>query len=64
MTNFIEFLNSIGIHVSEDSSPILLFACSVCILSIVSLLCFINIMFYFSILFILDNEKILSKLSQ
>lgn len=64
MTNFLEFLNSIGIHVSEDSAPILLFACSVWILSIVSLLCFINIIFYFSILFILDSERILIKLSK
>ena len=64
MTNFLEFLNSLGIHVSEDSAPILLFACSVWILSIVSLFCFINIIFYFSILFIFDNEQVLIKLSR
>ena len=64
MSNFLEFLNSIGIHVNENSAPILLFACSIWILAIVSMLCFINIMFYFSILYILDNEKVLIKLSQ
>lgn len=64
MTKFIEFLNGIGIQVTEDSAPILLFACSVWILSIVSLFCFINIVLYFSIFFISDNEKFLSKLSK
>lgn len=64
MPQFIEFLHSLGFNVSESSSPILLFAFLVCILSIISLLSFINILIYFGILYLSDNKVLLGKLSK
>lgn len=47
MKSFFEFLNYFGIHISESSPPIVLFSCSILVLSIVALSCFINIMLYY-----------------
>ena len=64
MTKFIEFLNSFGLNVSEDSSNLLLFACSICILAIVAFLSVVNIMLYFGVIYIFDRKEFLSKVSK
>lgn len=66
MKELIDLLKLLGVHVniSESSSPILLFACSILVLSIIALFCFINILLYFTILHITDNKLLLDKLSR
>lgn len=59
MKQFFEFLEYLGIHVNESSSPILLFACVILVLSSVALLCLVNIVFYYITMFILDNKKLI-----
>ena len=59
MKQFLEFLEHFGIHVNESSSPVLLFACCVLLLSSVALLCLVNIVFYFVTMFILENKKVI-----
>ena len=58
-----QILNSFGIHISEDSEPIFTFACVIFVLAVVGLLCFINIILYFVIFYITENEVLLSRLS-
>ena len=49
MNNFINFLNSLGISVSLDSSPILLFLYVIVVFAILGLLAFINIGIYLGV---------------
>ena len=52
MSQFIEFLNSYGLHVIESNSDIFLFACSIFVLAFVILISFINIVIYYGVLYI------------
>lgn len=64
MKKLLIFLNNLGILVpiDESSSPIVLFALCILVLSVVSLLCFINILLYFMILYITEHKILLDKL--
>nr|YP_010697859.1 hypothetical protein P1Q01_mgp06 [Phellinidium ferrugineofuscum]WCF76820.1 hypothetical protein [Phellinidium ferrugineofuscum] len=66
MINIIAFLKYLGIHVNvnEFSSPILLFACSILIMSILALIIFIQIILYFAIKHITDDKVLLDKISK
>jgi len=64
----LEFLNSLGLNLSlninEESSPIILFALSILVLSLISLLCILNIILYLCIFYVSDNKVLLDKVSQ
>ncbi len=64
MIDIFELLNKLGINITENSSPIFLFACSILILSLISLVCFIQIMLYFLINYYSENEKFINKISK
>lgn len=65
MNNLFDKVNLIlGTHVSESSSPLLLFACSILLLSIVALLSFIYILIYLGVLYIVNTKTVLDKLSK
>jgi hypothetical protein len=55
-----EYLSVFGIHIDDSSSPLVLFACSMLILSIIVLLCFINILIYVIVILLVDknNDKL------
>jgi len=61
MNNFINLLNSLGISVSLDSSPILLFLYVIICFAIFGLLSVINIGIYLGFIY-LSNNKLLDKL--
>lgn len=64
----LEFLNSLGLNLSlninAESSPIILFALSILVLSLISLLCILNIILYLCIIYVSDNKVLLDKVSQ
>ena len=64
MTQSFNFL--LGISVNSESSPLLLFSCSILFLAIVALLCIINIIIYYTIITIFEDtdriERLTSKL--
>lgn len=64
MKEFFYFFNLLGIPVSGNSSPILLFACVILVLTIVILLYFINIILYISVLYVLEHKYIIDKLTK
>jgi hypothetical protein len=61
--NIYDFLNNLGIPLTPDSPPLLKFSCIIFILAIICLSSFVNIIFYFSAIYILNHEKFLNKLS-
>lgn len=60
-----DFLNLFGIHVniSENSSPFLILLCCILVLNIVGLLCFINFLLYFVVIYITDHKILLDKIT-
>ncbi|BCG68828.1 hypothetical protein (mitochondrion) [Collybia sordida] len=66
MKDVMEFLNNLGIHVniSESSDPIVLFSCSVLVLSIIALFSFMQIYLYILILYISDNKYVIDRISK
>ena len=65
--NFLkEFLLSYGINLNVDdsTSPVVLFALSVLILSVVSMWCFITIVLYLGFLYLMENKLLLEKVSK
>ncbi|SRR6266436_7526029 len=64
MNNFINLLNSLGISVSVDSSPILLFLYVILFFSILGLLSVINIGIYLGVLYLSNNKLFLDKISK
>lgn len=58
LTQIFEYLKIFGIHINDSSSPLVLFACSVLILSVKVLLCFINIFICVSVILLLDKLRI------
>ena len=63
MLQVFELLNFLGFSVSPESSPLILFICSILVLSIVSLLCIINIIIYYIIIQVFENKDRLEWLS-
>lgn len=59
-------LNYLGLNsVMDDSSePIVKIGFSILLITIISLLCIINVMLYFVALQVLNNERILNKISK
>ena len=66
MSEIIKYLSSWGVHVniSESSDPMLLLCCSILVLAIVSLISFIQVLFYFCVLYITDHKYIVDKISK
>jgi hypothetical protein len=64
MNNFINLLNSLGIHVSVESSPILLFLYLIVFFTIFGLLSIINIGIYVGVLYLSNNKLLLDKISE
>lgn len=61
-----QFLSSWGIHVNLNGSsdPMLVLFCCILALSIVSLISFIQVLFYFLVLYITDHKYIIDKISK
>ena len=57
MTYFFDFINSFGFNINLGSSPLVLFLSSILVLSIVSLLCILNIIIYFIILKVFESQS-------
>ena len=66
MQNITDFLRILGINITinESSSPIVLFACVILVLSVIALLCFINIVLYFTILYITEHKIFTDKINK
>jgi hypothetical protein len=66
MKDVMEYLSSFGIHVniSESSEPIVLVCTSILILSIISLISFIQIFLSLAVLYISDHKYIMDKISK
>lgn len=64
MNNFINLLNSLGISISLDSSPILLFLYVILFFAILGLLSIINIGIYLGVLYLSKNKLFLDKISK
>ena len=62
----IELLNQYGIqvNVTESNYMIFFFSLSILILSCVTLLCFINIVLYIGVIYLIEKKDILNKLSK
>ena len=59
-------LNWLGISLVENAtdSPVFLLSACVLIFSIIALLCAINIIFYFIVLYFIENKNLLEKISK
>ena len=59
-------LNWLGISLVENAtdSPVFLLSACVLIFSIIALLCAINIIFYFTVLYLVENKTLLEKISK
>lgn len=66
MNIFTEFLHSLGVNITIDgnSSPVVLFACVILVLSVIALLCFINIVLYFAVLYITEHKVFIDKINK
>jgi len=62
MNKLIEFLQSLGIqiNINPEIKPIVLFSIVILVLTLIALLCSINIFIYAIIIYISENEKILN----
>jgi hypothetical protein len=61
--NIVDIFNYLGINLNDPSiPPIVLLSLSVFILCSVALLSFLNILFYFLVLFFIDTEFIKNKI--
>ena len=61
---FYEFLSYLGISISENSSPFLIMSYVFLVLSVICLICAINILIYLLINKIIEHPKVLDKLSK
>jgi len=59
---FYTILNNIGIPLTPDSPPILIFSFSILSLAVICLLSFVNILFYLISIYILGHDMFLSRL--
>lgn len=64
MNVFFQFLQTLGINVSADSDPHLLFICSLFVLAILSMVSFINMLIYCVVLYIKEHKLFLEKISK
>ena len=66
MEKILAFLHSLGIglHVTENSSPFLLFIMLLLLFAIISLFCIINIVIYLVIMYYSNDARILKLVSQ
>ena len=62
MNLFYTILNNIGIPLTPDSPPILIFSCAILTLAVICLLSFVNILFYLMSIYILTNDMFLKRL--
>lgn len=59
---FYEILNKIGVPLTPNSPPYLIMSCVTLFLAIICLISFVNIMFYFLAMYLLNHEKLLNVL--
>jgi hypothetical protein len=61
MEKLIEFLKLLGIHINinQETQPIVTFSIAILVLTIIALLCTLNIFIYLLVLYITDNVKFL-----
>lgn len=66
MKDLIAFLNSLGFNITltENPSPLLLFALCILVFSLISLFCIINIIMYLLVVYVSDNKKVLEIVSK
>ena len=62
MNTLLEYLNNFGVHVDTPLPPLVNLSLIFIILSVISLLSVINITIYLLSIYILSNERILSKI--
>jgi hypothetical protein len=60
---FYDFLNWVGISLSDSSSPILILGYVFLVLSVICLSCAVNILIYLIVNKIIEHPKVLDKLS-
>lgn len=58
-SHFIDFLNSIGISIDVNSSPMVLFSVCNVVFSFISLLCVFNIIIYLVVIYVSNIEQFL-----
>lgn len=66
MKTLMDFLQLFGINVNitESSSPIYLLACCILVLNIVGLFCFINVLIYFTVIYITAHKIFKEQISK
>lgn len=64
MNNFINILNYLGISVSIESNPVLLFLYVILLFAILGLFSFFNIVIYLGVLYLSNNRLLLDKISK
>ena len=57
-------LYGVYLNIDESSSPVILFALSILILSFVAMWCFITIVLYLGFLYLMENKVLLEKASK
>lgn len=64
MNQLLSFLSRLGINlnISEDSSPVVLFAFSILVLSLIALMCIFTIIIQLLVLHVSSNEKLLERI--
>lgn len=65
MNILMDFLKLFGINVNinENTSPFLILLCCILVLNIIGLLCFINFLLYFVVIYITEHKILLDKIS-
>jgi len=59
---FYTILNNIGIPLTPDSPPVLIFSCAILTLAVICLLSFVNIFFYLISIYVLGLDMFLRRL--
>lgn len=62
--DIIKFFKSFGLNVTDSTDPLLLLLCVIVLLSTIALFCVLNIIVYYGILYIFENNQILVSLTK
>ena len=62
MNLFYSILNTLGLPLTPESPPVLIFSCAILGLAVICLLSCINILFYLASIYILSQDKFVSRL--
>lgn len=64
LIQILDLARSWGIGISNSNDPVVLYSVCIFILGIVMLLCFVNVVIYFSILLGLETQYVLNKIEK